>query len=209
MTETCGPHTWSDGPQPEERANSFGWAVPGVEHRIVDPETGETLPPGQLGEICVRGYSVMQRLYKVPREETFDGDGFYHTGDMGFFSDEGLLYFKGRLGEMIKSGGASITPSEIEAVLTSYPEVKAAYVVGVPDPDRGQNVAAAVVLEPGETTRAEDLKRRVKGDLSAYKVPRHLWVEPDGTLPFTDSGKIDKRKLTALLAARIRATPGR
>jgi len=203
MTETCGPHTWSEGALSEADAGTFGRAVPGVEHKIVDPESGETLPPGELGEICVRGYNVMLRLYKVPRHETFDADGFYPTGDAGFFDARGLLHFKGRLGEMIKTGGANVTPGEVEAVLAGYPEVKAAFVVGVPDPERGQNVAAAVVLEPGQTVAGEDLRARVKGDLSAYKVPRHLVVFEDGILPFTDSGKIDKRRLTALLIERI------
>jgi acyl-CoA synthetase (AMP-forming)/AMP-acid ligase II len=205
MTETCGPHTWSDGPLPEALAGSFGRAVPGVEHKVVDPETGATLPPGELGELCVRGYSLMQRLYKLPRRETFDADGFYHTGDAGFFDADGVLWFQGRLGEMIKSGGANVTPSEVEAVLASYPEVKAAFVVGLPDPSRGQNVAAAVVAEAGQAIDADALKRRVKGELSAYKVPRHVWVFEDGTLPFTDSGKIDKRRLETLLAERVAA----
>jgi len=203
MTETCGPHTWSEGVLSEAHAGSFGRPVPGVEHRVVDPETGETLPPGETGEICVRGYSLMQRLYKTAREDTFDADGFYHTGDAGHFSEEGLLYFEGRLGEMIKSGGASIAPSEVEAVLVADPAVKAAYVVGVADADRGQSVAAAVVAEPGHALETEALKRRVKDALSTYKVPRHLWLLEDGTLPFTDSGKIDKRRLTALLEDRI------
>ena len=203
MTETCGPHTWSEGVLPESEAGSFGRAVPGVEHKIVDPETGAALAPGELGEICVRGYNLMQRLYKTPREETFDADGFYHTGDAGFFDARGLLYFRGRLGDMIKSAGANITPSEVEAVLLSYAEVKAAFVVGVADPDRGQNVAAAIVADAGEPLSADELKQRVKGDLSAYKVPKHVWIFPDGTLPFTDSGKIDKRRLSTLLEARI------
>jgi acyl-CoA synthetase (AMP-forming)/AMP-acid ligase II len=205
MTETCGPHTWSQGVLPESEAGTFGRAVPGVEHKIVDPESGATLPPGELGEVCVRGYNVMLRLYKVPRHETFDADGFYHTGDAGFFDDRGLLHFKGRLGEMIKTGGANVTPSEVEAVLTGHPEVKAAYVVGVPDPERGQSVAAAVVPEVGHAIDPDALRARVKGDLSAYKVPRHVWVFEDGTLPFTDSGKIDKRRLTALLEEKLAA----
>jgi acyl-CoA synthetase (AMP-forming)/AMP-acid ligase II len=203
MTETCGPHTWSEGVLAEADAGSFGRALPGVEHKILDPESGEPLAPGELGEICVRGYNLMQRLYKIAREDTFDADGFYHTGDAGFFAPTGLLYFKGRLGEMIKSGGANVTPSEVEALLVSYPDVKTAFVVGVTDPERGQNVAAAVVAEPGAPLEAAALKQRVKGDLSAYKVPRHLWLFPDGALPFTDSGKIDKRRLAALLEARI------
>jgi acyl-coenzyme A synthetase/AMP-(fatty) acid ligase len=203
MTETCGPHTWSQGALPEHLAGSFGRAVPGVEHKVVDPETGETLAPGQQGELCVRGYNLMQRLYKVPREQTFDADGFYRTGDAGYFDADGVLWFKGRLGEMIKSGGANVTPSEVEAVLVSFPEVKAAYVVGLPDAERGQVVAAAVVLEPGQRAEPGELVRRAKAELAAYKVPRHLWICPDGTLPFTDSGKIDKRRLTALLTERL------
>ena len=205
MTETCGPHTWSEGVLPERLAGSFGRPVPGVEHKVVDPESGATLGPGEPGEICVRGYNLMQRLHKIPRERTFDADGFYHTGDFGCFSEEGYLYFQGRLGEMIKSGGANVTPSEVEAVLVSYPEVKAAFVVGVPDSDRGHDVAAAVVPEPGAAPDPAALKQRVKGDLSAYKVPRHLWVFEDGTLPFTDSGKVDKRRLAALLTERIQS----
>jgi len=203
MTETCGPHTWSEGVLSERLAGSFGRPVPGVEHKVVDPETGETLPPGQLGELCVRGYSLMQRLYKIPRHETFDADGFYHTGDAGYFSGDGVLWFKGRLGEMIKSGGANVTPSEVEAVLVACPGVKAAFVVGLPDPERGQSVAAAVVLEPGRSVEPDELVRRVKAELAAYKAPRHLWIFADGTLPFTDSGKIDKRRLTALLGERL------
>jgi acyl-CoA synthetase (AMP-forming)/AMP-acid ligase II len=204
MTETCGPHTW--GPQenlPESQRGSFGTAVEGLEHKIVSPETGDTLGPGEFGEICVRGYSLLQGLYKVEREETFDAEGFYHTGDGGHFDADGVLYFKGRLGDMIKTGGANVTPSEVEAVLASFPEIKAAYVVGVPDPERGQNVAASVLLEPGAAADPQELRARLKRELSAYKVPRHLFVDEDGSLPFTDTGKIDKRRLEQLLAERI------
>lgn len=204
MTETCGPHTWWPEPiLPEALRGSFGTSVSGVEHKVIDPETGETLPPGVFGEICVRGYNLMQGLYKVEREETFEADGFYRTGDGGFFDENGVLYFKGRLGEMIKTGGANVTPSEVEAVMLAFPEVKAAYVVGIPDPERGQSVAAAVVLESNASVEPEVLRARVKERLSAYKVPKHLFIEPDGTLPFTDTGKIDKRRLGALLAQRI------
>jgi acyl-CoA synthetase (AMP-forming)/AMP-acid ligase II len=204
MTETCGPHTW--GPQqnlPESLRGSFGTAVEGLEHKVVSPETGETLAPGELGEICVRGYSLLQGLYKLEREETFDADGFYHTGDSGYFDGDGVLYFKGRLGDMIKTGGANVTPSEVEAALMAFPEVRSAYVVGVPDAKRGQNVAASVLLERGATVEAEELRTRLKREISAYKVARHLFIDEDGSLPFTDTGKIDKRRLERLLAERI------
>jgi acyl-CoA synthetase (AMP-forming)/AMP-acid ligase II len=204
MTETCGPHTWGpDGVLPAELRGSFGSAVDGVEHKIVDPDTGETLAPGEFGEICVRGYSLMQRLYKTDREDTFDRDGFYHTGDGGHFDANGVLFFKARMGDMIKTGGANVTPSEVESVLASFPEVRSAFVVGVPDPERGQNVAASVVLEPGASVDPEELRGRVKAAISAYKVPRHLFLDEASALPFTDSGKIDKRRLQELLAERI------
>ena len=103
----------------------------------------------------MRGYSLMQGLYKVEREDTFDRDGFYHTGDAGYFDADGVLFFKARLGEMIKTAGANVTPREVEVVIESYPEVRAAFVVGVPDPERGQDVAAAVVLKRGAALDAE------------------------------------------------------
>jgi acyl-CoA synthetase (AMP-forming)/AMP-acid ligase II len=155
----------------------------------------------------VRGYSLMQGLYKHEREETFDPDGFYRTGDAGLFTADGLLYFKGRLGEMIKSGGANVTPSEVESLLMSFPEVKAAYVVGVAEAQRGEDVAAAVVLEPGAALAADALRARAKEQLASYKVPRHIWVTTQDALPFTDSGKIDKKKLAGILAERIAREP--
>jgi acyl-CoA synthetase (AMP-forming)/AMP-acid ligase II len=206
MTETCGPHTYTgEGALPEERRGCFGPAVPGVEHKIVDPRSGTPLAPGEVGEICVRGRSLMLGLHKVERAETFDADGSYHTGDAGRFTADGQLYFTGRLGEMIKSAGANVTPSEIESLLASFPEVKAAYVVGVADAQRGENVAAAVVLEPGAVVTAEEIKARTKAQLAAYKVPRHVLIAAQDSLPFTDSGKIDKRRLRALLEERISA----
>jgi acyl-CoA synthetase (AMP-forming)/AMP-acid ligase II len=205
MTETCGPHTWGgDGALPESLRGSFGKAVEGVEHKVVDPKSGEILPPAKLGEICVRGYSLMLGLYKRERSDTFDADGFYHTGDGGFFDFDGTLYFKGRLGDMIKTGGANVTPSEVEEAMVALPQIKHAYVVGVPHPERGQNVAAAVVLEGDPLQAIPELKKAIKGQLSAYKVPKHLYLYADNTdLPFTDSGKIEKKKLAKLLAIQI------
>jgi acyl-CoA synthetase (AMP-forming)/AMP-acid ligase II len=204
MTETCGPHTLGrmDVELPERLRGSFGRAVPGVEHKVVDPETGETLPVGSEGEICVRGYSVMQGLYKREREEVFDREGFYRTGDAGRFDAEGHLFFRGRLGDLIKTGGANVTPREVEAVLESYDEVKEAYVVGLADADRGQVVAAAVVPQAGAAVGEAELRSRLKGDLSAYKVPRRVLVCAHDELPFTDSGKIDRRALAAKLSAQ-------
>src|SRR5262245_44669057 len=207
MTETCGPHTWGDMTVdlPESLRGTFGSAVPGVEHKVVNPETGETLGPGEYGEICVRGYSRCQGLYKREREETFDADGYYHTGDGGWFDAEGHLFFKGRIGDMIKTAGTNVAPREVEIALEALPEVKLAAVVGVPDPVRGQLVVAAVVAEPGCQVDPDALRARLREELSSYKVPRHLFVLPHDEVPLTDSGKVHKKKLLDLLEPRVRA----
>ncbi len=203
MTETCGPHTFGrESDPPETRRGSFGRAVDGIEHKVIDPETGATLPPGAEGEICVRGYSLMQGFHKVERERAFERDGFYRTGDGGRIDADGFLWFTGRLGDMIKTAGANVAPSEVEQVLATIAEIKEAHVVGVPDPARGQNVAAAIVLHPGRTIEVGAIRERLRADLAAYKVPREFVFLPEGALPFTDSGKIDKRRLRALLVER-------
>jgi acyl-CoA synthetase (AMP-forming)/AMP-acid ligase II len=145
----------------------------------------------------------MQGLYKVEREDAFDRDGFYHTGDGGHFDAEGRLYFKARLGELIKTAGANVAPREVEVLIETFPEVQSAFVVGVPDPVRGQNVAAALVLDAGRELSAAQCRERLRAELSAYKVPRHIFFCAKAELPFTDSGKIDKRRLAAQLASRI------
>ncbi|TMA33631.1 MAG: long-chain fatty acid--CoA ligase [Deltaproteobacteria bacterium] len=205
MTETCGPHTYDrmDVDLPERLRGSFGHAVPGVEHKVVDPATGATLGPGELGEICVRGYSLMLGLHKQEREDVFDRDGYYHTGDAGYFDADGVLFFSARLGEMIKTAGANVTPREVEVVIETFPEVVSAFVVGLPDPVRGQNVAAAVVLKRGATLDADTARERLRKQLSSYKVPRRWLFAAKEELPFTDSGKIDKKRLAALLAERF------
>jgi len=205
MTETCGPHSIArmDVDLPEQLRGSFGLSVEGLTHKIVDPETGECLPPGSQGEIFVRGYSLMQGLYKQEREETFEPDGFYATGDAGHLDEEGYLFFKARLGEMIKTSGANVAPREVETVIDSFPEVQVSYVVGLPDPVKGQLVAAAIVLNHGASLDSETTRERLRSDLSSYKVPRHVFFFEKNALPFTDSGKIEKRKLAELLAEKL------
>lgn len=204
MTETCGPHSIDrmDIDLPEAMRGSFGRAPEGIEHKVVDPDTGDTLPPGEDGEICVRGYCVMQGQYKVEREDCFERDGFYRTGDGGHLDANGFLFFKARLGDLIKTGGANVTPREVEVVIDEQPEVQASYVVGLPHPDRGQQVVAAVVLNTGARLDADTLRDRLKAELSAYKVPARVFFCAKAEIPFTDSGKVDKRALIDALQAR-------
>lgn len=210
MTETCGPHTMDvmDQDLPEKLRASFGHAVPGMEHKIVDPETGATLAAEEFGEICVRGHSLMQGLYKHERQDVFDRDGFYHTGDAGHFSADGVLFFKARLGDLIKTGGANVTPREVEVVIEQLPGVHSAFVVGVPHPDRGETVAAVFVAQEGSGATADSIRTALRNELSAYKLPRHLWRVAPGEVPMTESGKVDKQRLRAALVARIQAGDG-
>ena len=210
MTETLGPHTLGvmGSRLPEERRGSFGWAVPGMEHRIVNPETGEDCPTGEKGEVWVRGYALMSRLYKVDRADTFTPDGWYRTGDSGYFDADGYFYFTGRMGDLIKSSGMNIAPREIELVLEEPDEVMHAFVCGVPHPDRLEDVAAAVVLRPEQTLSAEELRKYVAERVASYKVPRHIAVynTPDH-LPWLDSGKINLTGVKMLLAERFADDP--
>jgi acyl-CoA synthetase (AMP-forming)/AMP-acid ligase II len=201
MTETLGPHTFANkDPLPTGKEGSFGFTVPGVEHKIVDPVTLEDAPVGETGELWVRGYSLMLGLHKRERAETFTADGWYRTGDGGHFDADGHFYFTGRMGDLIKSSGMNITPRDVEIVIEAMPEVAMAFVTGVPHPDRGQDVVAAVALRPGETLDADEIKAGVKAEIASYKVPRHVAVYANQTdLPWLDSGKVDRRKLTAIL----------
>ena len=205
MTETMGPHS-AAGPEadrvlPDEMRGSFGLLVPGVEHRIVDPETNATLDEGEVGEVCIRGYSVMNGLYKRERHDTFDDDGWYHTGDKGLIRD-GYLYFLGRVSEMIKTSGSNVAPREVELLLESFPEVSLAVVVGLPDADRGEVVAAAVVPAAGTRVDPIEMLRRAGEELSNYKVPRRVLVLAEGETPYLANGKPDRLALRQLLADR-------
>ncbi|HET6954607.1 MAG TPA: class I adenylate-forming enzyme family protein [Acidimicrobiales bacterium] len=207
MTETLGPHTFEeDVPLPPDKEGSFGRPVPGVEHRVVDPETHEDVPAGQVGEVWVRGYSVMLGLHKRERADTFTADGWYRTGDAGRFDEDGHLFFAGRIGDVIKTSGMNVTPREVEAALEEQPEVALAIVTGIDHPDRGQDVAAAVALEPGAALEAAVARERLRTELAAYKVPRHVAVFPSqADLPLLDSGKVDRRRLARILAERFGA----
>ncbi len=206
MTETLGPHTFDakDNPLPPAKEGSFGCSVPGVEHKIVDPVTLEDLPVGATGELWLRGYSLMLGLHKKERADTFTADGWYRTGDGGHFDEDGHFYFTGRMGDLIKSAGMNITPRDVELVLEALPEVAMAFVAGIPAGDRGEDVAAAIALRPGEALDADEVRARVKAEIASYKVPRHVAVFGDQTeLPWLDSGKIDRRRLTAILVERF------
>ena len=206
MTETLGPHTFDskDNPLPPEKEGSFGLSVPGVEHKVVDPVTLEDQPVGGSGELWLRGYSLMLGLHKKERAEVFTPDGWYRTGDGGYFDEDGHFYFTGRMGDLIKSAGMNITPRDVELALEALPEVVLAFVTGIDAGERGQDVVAAIALSPGETLDEEEARKRVKEEIASYKVPRRIAVFASQTeLPWLDSGKVDRRRLTAILEERF------
>jgi acyl-CoA synthetase (AMP-forming)/AMP-acid ligase II len=209
MTELCGNHIGVDPypPQPPDRAETGGFSVEGLSHILVDPATGVPVPVGTEGEIWVRGYSLMQRLYKREREDVFTANGYYRTGDCGIEYDDGWIKFTGRLGDLIKTGGGTnVTPSEVELALADCDGVLEAYVVGADDGSNGTIVAAAVVPRGDCELDSDGLRAQLRGRLSAYKVPKFMWITSKDALPFTATGKVKKselaNQLSALLAGR-------
>jgi len=205
MTESLGPHSIEliGSALPENKRGSFGRAVPGIEHRIVDPSTEAEAPEGELGEIWIRGYPLMLGLVGVAEHEVFTPDGWYRTGDVGHLDTDGHLYFKGRMGDQIKTSGMNVMPREVELVIEEQPEVMHAFVAGVAHTERGQDVVAAVVPRPGMSVDPEEILERLRGDLSSYKVPRHVAIYASSDdLPWLESGKINLRKLAGMLAER-------
>ena len=207
MTESHGPHSIEPLhiELPEGKEQSFGRSVPGIERRIVDPDTGDELPAGQAGEIWIRGYSLMVGLLGQDPADVFEPGGWYRTGDSGLLDTDGHLYFQGRLDTVIKAGGTNVAPREVEFAIESQPDVMHAFVVGVPAADgRGEAVAAAVVAKPGAGIDPQDLQVRLRAEIASYKVPRHVAVFAEQQeLPWLESGKIDLQALRHLLSDRF------
>jgi acyl-CoA synthetase (AMP-forming)/AMP-acid ligase II len=201
MTETGSVITISEdeSDQPEHRRGSFGRPAPGFETKVVD-DTGEHVDVGEIGELCVRGPFLMQRYYKRSREECFDADGWFHTGDLVRTDADGFVYFIGRRGAMIKTAGANVAPAEVEKAIARLTGM-VAYVVGLPDDERGQVVAAVIAL-PEDTELDEDaLRESLKSELSSYKIPRRFAAVPAAKIPVMSSGKIDMPRLTKVFDA--------
>ncbi|HEY5975194.1 MAG TPA: AMP-binding protein [Geobacteraceae bacterium] len=179
----------------ELRVATVGRALPDVEVKIVDIETGATLPPGKQGELCTRGYLVMKGYYKMPDEtaKAIDSDSWLHTGDLAVMDENGYCKITGRIKQMIIRGGENIYPREIEEFLYTHPKVSDVQVYGVPDRKYGEQVMAAVILKKGVEMTEEEVKEFCQGKIANYKIPKYVkFVEG---YPMTASGKIQKFKL--------------
>ena len=179
----------------ELRVATVGRSLPDVEVKIVDIETGETLPPGKQGELCTRGYHVMRGYYKMPDEtaRAIDSENWLHTGDLAIMDDHGYCKITGRIKNMIIRGGENIYPREIEEFLYTHPKVSDIQVYGVPDRKYGEQVMAAVILKNGVEMSEEEIREFCRGKIANYKIPKY--VKFVDSYPMTASGKIQKFKM--------------
>ena len=176
----------------EDKANTIGPPLPHVEVRIVDPETGATVPCGQIGELVTRGYLVMHGYFEMEEAtaETIDADGWLHTGDLAAMDERGYCTIEGRLKDMIIRGGENIYPRELEDLLYAHPSVGEVAIVGLPDEKWGETVGAFVRPAPGESIDKQVLFNYMREHLAPHKTPKQ-WFEVEDW-PLTGSGKIQK-----------------
>ena len=196
MTETSPVSTQTSADDPlEKRVTTVGRVHPHVEIRIVDPETGETVPRGTSGEFLTRGYSVMLGYWNDPERtaEAIDADGWMHTGDLAVMDGEDYVNIVGRIKDMIIRGGENVYPREIEEFLYTHPDIVEVQVIGVPDARYGEQVMAWVQLRDGAGTTEEDVKAFCRGSIAHYKVPHY--IKFTDTFPMTITGKIQKFKM--------------
>jgi acyl-CoA synthetase (AMP-forming)/AMP-acid ligase II len=205
MSETSSfftglPH-WA--PREVFRKGSYGWLLPGNELRVIDPETGRLLGRDEEGELTVRGPTLMEHYIKQARAECFDRDGYYHTGDVGHVDADGLVYWGGRRTEMIKTGGANVSPTEIEVQLQAFAPVKLSRAVGIPDDERDEIVVLCVELKDGATATEAEVQAFLRDRLASYKVPTRVLFFADG-IPLNRSGtKVRDDGLIATVQERL------
>ncbi len=201
-TEMFGSICQNDATDPlPVKIHSQGLPLPNTTIRIVNPETGRPLPAGEVGEICVRSYPRAWPCYyqdEAQSRAAFDADGFFHSGDLGSLDAEGRMHFWARWKDVIKTAGLNVSPLEVEQVLLAHSGVRAAQVVGLPDPDRGEVPVAVVELgRGGEDVEAAEagLRRHCREQLSAFKVPVKFVFRSAAAFPRTATGKVDRRRL--------------
>lgn len=179
----------------EVRVGTVGRPLPGVECKIVHPETGEDLPDDTDGEFVVRGYNVMKGYYKMPEatKTAIDADGWLHTGDLACRDAQGNYKITGRIKDMIIRGGENIYPKEIEDFIYTHPKVRDVQVIGVPDKQYGEEIMACVILKEGESLLGDELKDYIRSHMAKHKTPKY--VEFVSEFPMNAAGKIMKYKM--------------
>ena len=191
----------------ELRRDTSGRPLPGMSIRILDPESGEVLPPGEKGEIAVKGASLMRGYYKVEPSLYFDAGGYFHTQDGGWLDPDGYLHWTGRLSNLIKTGGANVSPLEIEAAVPTSSDLRVCLAVGVPHPVLGEAVVLCAVRAEGasldEDAREAELRSALRERLAAYKVPKRVLFFGADELEYTSNQKIQVGPLRDAVLARL------
>ena len=203
LTEAFGNSCVTDAAAPlEQRLVASGQPLPGVELQVLNLETGQAMPEGEVGEIALRGH-LMPGYLNDPETTaaSMTKDGFLLTGDLGFLDENGWINFQGRRKELIKSGGINIAPAEIEAVLRTHVMVESAFVTGLADTRLDQAIGAVMVLHPGQSISEIDLKQHCRQTLAAYKVPQHFVFVAANELPVTSTEKLQRNRLADLFSA--------
>ena len=184
------------------KCETVGQAMPGIDVRVIDPETGLEQPPGRPGEVVCRGYNVMKGYYKMPEATAavVDSDGWLHSGDVGTMDEKGYLTIGGRLKDIIIRGGENIAPMEIEEFLRAMPGVRDVQVVGVPSRKFGEEVAAFIIAKDGAAPTEDDVIDYCRGQIARFKIPAFVGFVDH--YPLTASGKVQKYKLREMTAER-------
>ena len=196
MTETSPVSCQSSTTTPlEKRVSTVGQVQPHLQVKVIDPVTGDIVPPDTSGELCTRGYSVMHGYWEEPGRtaEAIDAAGWMHTGDLATMDAQGYVNIVGRIKDMVIRGGENIYPREIEEFLYRHPQIQDVQVVGIPDQKYGEELCAWIILKPGQTLTEDDVKAFCKGQIAHYKVPRHIRFV--SAFPMTVTGKIQKFKI--------------
>jgi len=204
MTETSPVSCQSAADTPlDKRVATVGTVQPHIEVKIVDPETGATMPRGRSGELCTRGYSVMHGYWddEPKTREAIDAEHWMHTGDLATMDDEGYVNIVGRIKDLVIRGGENIYPREIEEFLYRHPKVQDVQVVGLPDKKYGEELCAWVIVKPGQTATEEEIRDFCKGQIAHYKVPKYIQFVT--AFPMTVTGKIQKFKIRDEMKERL------
>ncbi|WP_420751265.1 class I adenylate-forming enzyme family protein [Rhodococcus sp. O3] len=203
-TETFTISTAYPANTPDEvTAGSSGVPLPGVTVKVVEPLSGVPVPVGTSGEICVKGPTLMLGYLGIPLSDTLDAEGFFHTGDGGRLDHEGRLFWEGRLNDIIKTGGANVSPLEVDEVLIGLPGVKVARTVGVPHETLGEVVVACIVPHADANLEAKKIRSHLREQLASYKVPRHVLFFDEDEISLTGSAKIKTDEVRKLAVARL------
>ncbi len=194
------------GASEADYAGSFGLPLPGNTLKIVDPLTREVLPVGARGEMCIKGPTLMSGYLGKRPEDCFDEDGFYCTGDSGWVDDAGRFFWGGRMTAMIKTGGANVSPEEIDEIVAQWPGVKRVQTVGVADALLGERVVTCIVPIEGALVREGELLAHLKAQLASYKIPRQVLICNDGEFAITGNEKVKPDEVRAMAERRLEAS---